>query len=85
MSLADVPIASPCIVRTAGPESSDAKYRVVGVARGSVARVLARYPSPRPTFAEVEIDGARLVTLPLAVAGSMLVEPLGEPEAGVAR
>ncbi len=85
MSLADVPIASPCIVRTVGQDSADARYRAVGIDRGSVARVLARYPSPRPSFAEVEIDGARLVTLPLAVAGSMLVEPLGEPEAEVPR
>ncbi len=85
MSLADVPIASPCILRTVGPESSDTKYRVVGITRGSVARVLARYPSPRPAFAEVEIDGVQLVTLPLAVAESMLVELLGEPEAEVAQ
>ncbi len=85
MSLADVPIAAPCIVRAAGFESLDAKYRLVGIARGSVARVLARYPSPRPSFAEVEVDGVRLVTLPLAVAESMFVEPLCEPEAEVTR
>lgn len=81
MSLADVPIATRCIVTSAGSDPADSPYRSAGVGRGVVARVLARYPASRPTFAEVELEGLRLITVPLAAAGDMQVEIIdGEVE-----
>ncbi len=80
MSLADVPIATPCIVTSAGADPTSTKYRAAGFGRGVIARVLARYPAGHPTFAEVEIDGGRLVTVRLAAAQSMGVELLPIPE-----
>jgi hypothetical protein len=79
MSLADVPIATACVVHTSGPNPAHAKYRAAGVTRGSVARVLARYPSSRPAFAEVEIEGGHLVTVPLCLASSVGVRLLELP------
>ncbi len=77
MSLADAPIATPCLVRTTGTEPVYTKYLAAGIAQGAIARVLARYPERQPRFAEVEIDGARLVTVPLGIAEETAVELLG--------
>jgi hypothetical protein len=84
MSLADVPIATACLVRTSGPNPAHAKYRAAGITPGSVARVLARYPGSRPTFAEVEIEGGHLVTVPLGLASSVGVRLLELPPSGAA-
>lgn len=81
MSLADVPIATACVVDSDSPDPAHVKYRAAGVAQGSVARVLARYPASRPTFAEVEIEGGHLVTVPLGLASSVGVRLLALPEA----
>lgn len=80
MSLADVPIATVCVVDSDSTDPAHVKYRAAGVALGSIARVLARYPASRPAFAEVEIDGGHLVTLPLGLASSVGVRLLELPE-----
>lgn len=80
MSLADVPIATRCVVSTDNPNPAHAKYRFAGISSGSVARVLARYPGTRPAFAEVEIEGGHLVTVPLGLASSVGVRLLDSPE-----
>jgi len=81
MSLADVPIATPCVLSSAGsPSRVGRRYTTLGVQPGITARVLARYPTSAPVFAEVELEGARLVTLPLSVAGLVEVELLNEKE-----
>lgn len=77
MSLADAPIDTSCRITTAGYATNDAaKYAVVGISSGRQARVLARYPMHTPRFVEVELDGERLVTLPIDYAGEVVVEPL---------
>ncbi len=81
MSLADVPIATTFVVDSESPDPAHVKYRAAGVSRGSVARVLARYPASRPAFAEVEVDGRYLVTVPLGVASSVGVQLIELPEA----
>jgi hypothetical protein len=77
MSLADAPIDTNCQITTAGHATeASAKYAVAGVSSGRQARVLARYPMHTPRFVEVELDGQRLVTLPIDYAGEVVVEPL---------
>ncbi|HET6498437.1 MAG TPA: hypothetical protein VFH17_05255 [Coriobacteriia bacterium] len=80
MSLGDVPIATPCLVSDPrlGPDSE--RYAVAGISRGAVARVLARYPVAKPAFAEVEIEGTHLVTVPISLARSVDVEPIDSTE-----
>ena len=80
MSLADVPIATACVVHADSTDPAHLKYRTAGVVQGSVARVLARYPATRPAFAEVEIEGGDLVTVPLCLASSVGVRLLELPE-----
>lgn len=73
MSLADVPLATPCVLTAALPLPELGKYRAVGLEPGSHARVLARYPGVRSSYAEVEVDGRRLVTVPLGLARHVAV------------
>lgn len=80
MSLADVPIEAPCVLSSTGDVTTVGRYRAVGVQPGVTARVLARYPAAAPAFAEVELEGSRLVTLPLAAAGAVTVELIGDTE-----
>jgi hypothetical protein len=80
MSLADVPIATRCVVHTDNRNPAHAKYRFAGISSGSVARVLARYPAKRPTFAEVQIESGQLVTVPLGLASTVGVRLLELPE-----
>ncbi|MBS3956368.1 MAG: hypothetical protein KGZ40_02400 [Clostridiales bacterium] len=80
MSLADVPIAAPCVLSSTGSPSRVSRYTALGVQPGATARVLARYPCSAPAFAEVELEGVRIVTLPLSAAGSVEVELLSEKE-----
>lgn len=81
MSLADVPIESPCRVTGSylGPELR--RFSFAGLNRGVVARVLARYRGSRSAYAEVEMEGGHRVTVPLRLAASIHVEPL--PHEGV--
>lgn len=80
MSLADVPIDTRCVVHTENPTPAHLKYKTAGVTRGSIARVLARYPGSHPIFAEVEIEGGDLVTVPLELASSIGVRLLDSGE-----
>lgn len=76
MSLGDAPVEASVQIRSAGAGAMDAmKYGVVGVSAGRYARVLARYPGNGPQFVEVELDGERVVTLPMSFAREVFVEP----------
>lgn len=77
MSLGDVPLATPCLVSDPRLGSDSERYAVAGINRGATAQVLARYPVADPAFAEVEIEGSHLVTVPLALARSVGVELIG--------
>jgi hypothetical protein len=78
MSLANAPVMADCRIEI--PNIFAARelrqYEVVGVCSGSRVRVLVRHPERSPLFAEIEIEGSRLVTLPIDVADAVLVEPL---------
>ncbi|MCL4553739.1 MAG: hypothetical protein M1565_01165 [Actinobacteria bacterium] len=74
MSLADCPIATECVVTSISPTAEGESFRFVGVNEGVTARVMARFPESSPRFAEVELEGARYVTLPLSTASGVTVE-----------
>jgi len=80
MSLGDVPIATPCLLADPrfGPDWK--RYAAAGIKQGAVAQVLARYPVAEPAFAEVEIEGTQLVTVPISLARSVGVELIDDGE-----
>jgi len=80
MSLGDVPIATPCLLGDPRFGSDWKQYAIAGIRQGAVAQVLARYPVTEPAFAEVEIEGAHLVTVPISLARSVGVELIDDGE-----
>lgn len=76
MSLADAPYEGSFRIVSAGLCPESAPYAAAGVSTGRHARVLARHPVANPRFVEVELDGERLLTLPIGYAGEVLVEPI---------
>ena len=83
MSLAEAPLATQYEIRlTRCTERSDARYVAAGVGTGALVRVMARYPGTNPRFLELEIDGARYVTVPMDFASSVTVAALPQPAGG---
>ncbi len=77
MSLAEAPLATKYQIRLIrGATRSDARYAAAGVGAGAHVRVMARFPDASPRFLELEIEGARYVTVPMDFATAVTVEPL---------
>jgi hypothetical protein len=75
MTLAELPVGIVCTIRgVAGTVKNSAYNLVAGVAEGNAVRVLARYPERAPRFAEVEIVGRFVVTLPIPLAADVALD-----------
>lgn len=80
MSLAEAPINAEWKIAAAGGCERGCRYAAAGVSVGRHAVVLARYPVKDPRFVEVELEGTRLVTLPIDVATGFIVEPVARTQ-----
>lgn len=77
MSLTEAPLATTYAIRlTPRDGRSDARYAAAGVGTGAHVRVMARFPDASPRFLELEVEGARYVTVPIDFASAVTVEPL---------
>ncbi len=72
-TLADAPVDAVRCVESVGVGLRDSGHdRALGLRRGVVVRVLARFPETAPHFVEVEI-GNRRASLPLPLAAQVRV------------
>lgn len=83
MSLTEAPLATTYAIRlTAGDDRAGARYAAAGIGAGAHVRVMARYPDISPRFLELEVEGARYVTVPIDFASAVTIEPLPRANGG---
>ena len=74
-TLAEMPTNVVCRIESVGLAVREMGYYVtVGLRRGGLARVLARYPERVPRFVEVEV-GSQIISLPMNLAVEVVVQP----------